>query len=177
VNEKSPGARAVEKFQIQDVFLVSSECWVARDFNNLAPIQEFAVGHTTGVDSEALIQARAPATGGQEIYILRYFVNAEVQLLKPGIQPSKERVAGKEEILAFLKFTIAADYLCPKESIGDKDAIGAFSRNAHFHAWPYFREEVHAMCCRLRVPRVTLPMLRPDQLRATTDIQSIQKLG
>lgn len=176
MSDKSPGTRAVETFQIEDVFLVASECWVARDFNNQAPVEEFAVGHSTGVDKEVLIQVRTPVTGGPDLYVLRYFVNAEVQLLKPGIQPAADVAAVRENILATLKFTLAADYRCPKEAIEDKEAIGAFSRNAHFHAWPYFREEVHAMCCRLRVHRVTLPMLKPDQIRAATESQLVFKL-
>ena len=175
MSEKSPGARAVSTFQIEDVFLVASDCWVVRDFNSTAQVAEFAFGQSTGVDNEALVQVRTPTNGGDDLYILRYFVNAEVQLLKPGKKPDKDAVASREDFLAVLKFTVATDYRCPKEAIEDKDAIGAFSRNAHFHAWPYLREEIHSMCCRLRVPRVTLPMLRPDQLGSSTDHKSVPK--
>lgn len=174
MNEKSPGARATDALQIEDVFLAASECWVARDFNNQGPIPEFAYGFKSGVEPEVVLQERKPTNGGDSYFVLRYFSKAEVRLLKPGIPPGWDDSV-KENIMAELKFTVATDYRGPKELLQDQALIGAFSRNAHFHAWPYFREEVHAMCARLRVPRVTLPMLKPDQLGTTTDIQSVQK--
>jgi hypothetical protein len=176
VNEKSAGARAVEAFQIEDVFLVASECWVTRDLNPYAPITEFAYGFKSDVAPEVLVQERADVNGENRVSVLRYYVRAEVRLLKPGIQlTSKPEDYTDENTLAALKFTVATDYRGPKELVQEQPVVGAFSRNAHFHAWPYIREEVHAACGRLRVPRVTLPMLKPNQLGATTDIQAVQK--
>ncbi|MGH8221175.1 MAG: hypothetical protein ACREUT_21795 [Steroidobacteraceae bacterium] len=157
----SPGARAVSIYQIEDVFLLRSEVWVARDFNPFQPMPEFTFGHSSGVENECIAQERTDPSRAISFHILRYFVGAEIRLLRPGVELDKEEPA-EGSILAVLKFTLAADYRCPKEALEDKDAIGAFSRNAHFHAWPYMREEVHAACARLRIPRITLPMLKPD---------------
>ena len=175
VNEKSPGARAVEAFQIEDVFLVASACWVARDLNTQAPITEFAYGFRSNVETEVLVQERADASGENSFFVLRYYVKAEVRLLKPGIQASKPEDYADENTLAALQFTVATDYRGPQELVKDQVVIGAFSRNAHFHAWPYLREEVHATCSRLRVPRVTLPLLKPNQLGTATDMQAVQR--
>jgi hypothetical protein len=56
------------------------------------------------------------------------------------------------------------NYRCAAEALLVRDAIGAFSTNAQFHAWPFVREEIHAMCGRLRIPRLTIPMLKPAPL-------------
>lgn len=166
MNEKSPGARAVDACEIQDVFVVRSECWVARDYNQSAPPAEFTFGQQSGVEGEAQVQERTPVDGKPSFHILRYFVAAEVRLLKQGINVG-EREPADDDFLAILKFVLATDYRCPRIVLEDKDAIGAFSRNAHFHAWPYLREEVHAACARMRLPRITLPMLKPEQAGTT----------
>jgi hypothetical protein len=162
VTTTSPGERAVATYKIEDVFLVKADCWVARDNNQTAPPGEITYGHISGIDKNVLYQERTSAVDGSKITIIRYFVNTDVRLVKPGISV-ENREPTDEELLAVMKLTFAADYSCPKEAVKDSDAISAFSRNAHFHAWPYIREEVSAFCGRLRIPRVMLPMLRPDQ--------------
>jgi hypothetical protein len=152
----------VDAYEIQDVFLIRSECWVSRDFNQTEPFAVFTYGHQSGIEKEVLRQERKPTDGSEPFHVLRYLVRAEVRLLKPGVQPG-ETGPTDDDCLALMRFTVAADYRCPKESLEDKDAIGAFSRNAHFHAWPYLREEVQNACSRLRIPRITLPVLRPGK--------------
>ena len=165
----------MEAFEIQDVFLVSTNCWVTKDLNPQAPVGEFTFGVKSNVEPEALIQERTPTGGGASFWVLRYLVTAEVRILKPGVPPEKVNDAANDNTLAELKFTFATDYRCPKDMAQDQAVIGAFSRNAHFHAWPYVREEVNAMCGRLRVPRATLQMLRPDQAQPVANLQAVQK--
>jgi hypothetical protein len=164
VSDPSPGVRAVDAFTLDDVFLINMECRVARDLNQSTPITEFSYAYQSGVDPQMLVQERTPLAGDNRtpFHILRYYVTADVRLLKPGVQ-AENRDPTDDEILAVLKFTLATDYRCPKEKLEDKDAIGAFTRNAHFHAWPFLREEIHTACARLRIPRITLPMLKQDQ--------------
>lgn len=159
----SPGARAVTAYKIEDVFLVAAECWVSRDNNQLAQPTDITYGHFSSIDETVLHQERTSIADGTKIHILRYFVTTDVRLLKPGISV-ENREPTQEELLAAIKLTFAADYSCSPEALQDADAVGAFSRNAQFHAWPYIREEVSAFCGRLRIPRVMLPMLKPDQL-------------
>lgn len=142
--------------------MIRSECWVSRDYNQSAPPSAFTFGQQSGIEGEAIVQERTPADGKPSIYVLRYFVDADIRLLKQGVNVS-DREPVEDDFLAVLKFTLAVDYRCPQSLLGDKDAIGSFGRNAHFHAWPYLREEVHAACARMRLPRITLPMLKPVQ--------------
>lgn len=166
MNEKSPGARAVDACEIQDAFVIRSECWVSRDYNQSAVPSAFTFGQQSGIEGEALAQERTPVDGKPSFHVLRYFVDAEIRLLKQGVNV-EDREPVEDDFLAVLKFTLAVDYRCPQSFLGDKDAIGSFGRNAHFHAWPYLREEVHAACARMRLPRITLPMLKPEQAGKT----------
>lgn len=162
MSRQSPGARAVATYKIQDIFLVATECSVSRDFNQNGAVPEIAFGHQSSVDNSVLKQLRTSLTDGSHLNIIRYFITTEVRLLRPGM-PVEKREPTDDEFLARLRVTFAADYSCPEEASNDTEAIGSFSRNAQFHAWPYIREEISALCGRLRIPRVILPMWKPDQ--------------
>ena len=158
----SPGARAVAAFKIEDVFLVAADCWVSRENNQTALSTEVSLGHFSNVENAVLRQQRISVKDGSQLNILRYFIATEVRLLKPGVVV-ENREPTEEEYLARMKLTFAADYSCSQEALEDTEAIGAFGRNAQFNAWPYIREEVSTFCGRLRIPRIMLPMWKPDQ--------------
>jgi hypothetical protein len=166
VRTGSPGARAVAAYKIQDVFLVAADCWVVRDFNQAGLNPEITYGHQTTVENSVLRQLRTSTKDGSQLNVVRYFITTEVRLLKPGVSV-ESREPTDEDFLARIRVTFAADYSCPHEAAEDNDAMSSFSRNAHFHAWPYIREEVSAFCGRLRIPRVMLPMWKPDELDAS----------
>jgi len=46
-----------------------------------------------------------------------------------------------------------------KEELDD-EALSAFSNNAIYHAWPYWREHHHNMAGRLGLPVMQLPVMR-----------------
>jgi hypothetical protein len=171
VTSASPGERAIATYKIEDVFLVRADCWVARDNNPTEAHGEITYGHISGIDKNVLFQERTSTVDGSKLTIIRYFVNTDVRLLKPGVSV-ENREPTDEELLAVIKLTFAADYSCPKEALRDADAVSSFSRNAHFHAWPYIREEVSAFCGRFRIPRVMLPMLKPDQFSGKSVVPS-----
>jgi hypothetical protein len=160
VSEPSAGARAVVAYEIEDVVLIESSCNVDRDFNPAMLLTEAAFAHRVSVDSEVLALTKTPVAEGGVLHVIRYFLTTEVRLVKPGKKPDVAD-AQDEDFMATLNFVFAIDYRCSKEAVEDRDAIGAFSSNAQFHAWPFIREEVHAMCGRLRIPRLTIPMLKP----------------
>lgn len=164
MSEPSPGARAVEAFEIEDVFLVASESRVARDLNPQAPILEFGYGFNGGIEPQVIVQQRGDAERATSIFVLRYYVNAEVRILKPEVRAAKQEDFTDENTMAYIRLVVATDYRGPEDLVRNPEVVGAFSRNAYFHAWPYLREEVHAMCSRLRVPRITLPMMKPNQV-------------
>jgi len=158
----SPGARAVASFELEEIFLISTECWVARDYNPTAPIVDFVYGHRSAVEDGALIQERIPVGTEAPIYVLRYFVDADIRVLKPGMK-FEEHEPTDEQTLAVVKMKMGADYRCPKEMAEDIEVVGAFTRNVQYHVWPYIRESAHSFFLRLRIPRLVLPMMRPEQ--------------
>ena len=161
MTESNAGDRAVSALDIEDVFLVEAALKISRDFNPLEQFDELSVGQTVGVDSNVIYQMRKFGNNDEEVHVLRYFVTADVRVLKPGVKPD-ERELGESDYLAHMNFVFAADYRCPREAPSDQDLIGAFSKNAAFHVWPYLREAVHDACARMRLPRFTVPMMKPS---------------
>jgi hypothetical protein len=161
----SPGERAISSCELDDVFLVSSNCWVVRDCNPAGVIPNLTYGQETGVEGEVVSQVRTVVDSGASLHVLRYFVKVELKLLKPGVEIPAEQPSD-DDLLAVLAFVVAADYRCPKELVEDRESVGAFARNVHHHCWPYLREHVHAACERMRLPRITLPMLKPTPAKS-----------
>jgi hypothetical protein len=159
VSKPSAGARAVVAYEIDDVVLIECACKVDRGFNPTMLISEAQFAHRVSMDHEVMSQTRTPVGNGESFHLVRYFLSTEVHLLKPDAKPKESPTA--DDFMASLNFVFGIDYRCTKEDMGDPEAIGAFSANAQFHAWPFVREEIHAMCGRLRIPRLTIPMLKP----------------
>jgi hypothetical protein len=165
VSDKSPAARAQAALEIDDVLLIESECKVARDFQPTMQWKDVAsFAHRMSVDNNVMFQTRTPV--GSDVapfHIVRYFFEIEVRLVKPDIEPLPPVEALEEgQIQARLRFLLAIDYRA-SEPFADLEALGAFSSNAQFQVWPYVREEIHAACIRLRIPQLTLPMMKPIQ--------------
>jgi hypothetical protein len=164
VNENSPGARAVKAYEVEDVFLLDLECSVFHEFNPLEQLPPITYKHSIALDEKVLIQTRADPDGSNKVAMVRYFINSEVIVLKPGSESEEhsDQPVPKDARMASMKFTLATDYTCPTNMAADQDAILAFGKNAMFHAWPYVRETVHLSCEKLRIPRITIGMFKPD---------------
>jgi hypothetical protein len=115
------------------------------------------------VDEKVFTQLRAPDNAPEDKFmVLRYFVKAEVQIAKPGSEPPKQEMR-EDERLANIEFMFAVDYRCNFNEPPSAESLGAFTKNVVFHMWPYWREAVHAECARMRLPAITIPMLKPGQ--------------
>lgn len=157
----SPGQRAVEAFEIDDVFLIRSDCNVNRDFNQTEVIPECGLQFSVSAAPEALAQVRTLlGPEAKKIFIIRYLVSGEGRLIKSEHVPESGEVDDKH-VFATLRLTYAADYRCREEDFADREAIGAFVRNVVFHVWPFWREGAVSMAARMRLPRVTIPMNKP----------------
>lgn len=159
-----PGAvqRAVAALEIDDVFLIGSECQVDQQFNQTELITEVTFQHRVGLEPTIYGQSRASNNENEvPIHIIRYIVTGEVRLLKAGVSAGTGDVADSD-VFASIKLRFAADYRSAKEIIEDKDAINAFGKNALFHVWSYWREAVHEHAARMRLPRITIPMMKPQ---------------
>jgi len=164
--EKSPGARAVSALEISDVFLVESSCHIARDFNQMEKMPRVTFQHRLLPEREGIAQVRTDVDSGDEINVIRYFIDGVLRVLRSSASAS---AAARTElkpgdVLAEIAVKLAVDYICPKTLLQDQDAIGAFSKNAVFHAWSYWRSLIHSFSDQMRLPRITLPMLRQHSL-------------
>jgi hypothetical protein len=162
VTDPNPGQRAVAAYQIEDVFVIKLDCHVYPEFNPTEAWGQIAFNHRASVDKNMLVQTRKMVGGGEDQTIVRYFVNSEVGLLKADTSIEKKEYA-EEDYVASIHISVAADYSCSLEASKDADAMAAFSRNAVFNVWPYLREIIHAACDRLRIPRLTIEMFKPDR--------------
>lgn len=165
---KSAGERAVSVLEIEDVLIVAADCKLDREFNQSAQLEMTSL-HRVQVDSNVFFQKRVPiANPDAPICIIRYFVKGDVEIAKPGVSVTKDSIAESDR-LATLSFVFAVDYRCSKGEPPQQDEVSAFAQNAVFHAWPYWRESVHAACARMRLPTVTVPMFRRPSGKAATD--------
>jgi hypothetical protein len=167
----------LSRLELEDIFLVSSECKVAREYNqsdrsqlNLITVQRMSI------EEQLFAQTRIPAGAPeQRIQLLRFFAVGEAQIAKPGFKvpegvglteatsasvPMNPSWLKEGDMLASMRYVFAADYRCTDGKIPVAEALGAFVNNVVFHVWPYWREAVHADCARMRLPPVTVPMLR-----------------
>ncbi len=170
MNTGGPGTRAVASFDVEDIFLAASQCEVNPNFNPTQAFTDVGFQHRVTPDKSVLLQVRTLAEGGEELFFVRYSVTGEIRFLMPGIPIDKSDLSSSE-LMATIRLTFFADYRCSKESFSDKDVIASFVRNAVFHVWPYWREAVSDLCGRMRLPRVTIPMLRTSEPVAQTETE------
>lgn len=161
--DRSPGAQAVADLEIDDVFLLSSTCFVDKSFNPTEPRDSGLYAHRIGVGSEAVLQTRTPVDESQDtIYLIRYIVRGEIYFLKKDANANRDMTEiPDEDTFGRIMLEFAADYRCSKEHHERQECIGAFGRNAIFHVWPFWREGVADVGSRMRLPRITVPMLKP----------------
>ena len=62
MTETSPGARAVSALEIIDVFMVESNCHVARDFNQTEMMPRITFQHRLSPEREGIAQVRTAVT-------------------------------------------------------------------------------------------------------------------
>jgi hypothetical protein len=162
VSDPKPlGAQAIDALEIEDVFLVEVTSSVNRDFNQTDhSFSELHAMQRYLVESQVLKQLRAPQDAPDKNFlIIRYFFRGDVVLAKPSYQITGEEIP-EESRLASLNFVFALDYRCEIAAEPSSDMLGAFSRNVVYHAWPYWRAATHAECVRLRIPPITVPMMK-----------------
>jgi hypothetical protein len=169
-SESTPGARAVATCEIEDVFLVEANCRVEREHIPGQEIKEFACQHSLTIEDRVLTQTRTLVyPSGAMVNVLRYFARGTVTILKPDSPVPETEEPPEDQVLAKLTHLFAVDYVCPPEFFQDHSAIGAFTKNAAYHAWSFWREAVLSDAARLRIPRVTIPMLKPKQSAKAAD--------
>lgn len=158
----SPGARAVAAFELEDVFVIAEQSALDRDYNPTQPMPEVAFQHRLLLQTQFLSQKRIPTDAPDEsIQIVRYYAIGDLRLLK-NPTASEESAAAEQDAICTLSVTFAADYRSSLADLTDKAAMAAFGKNVLFHVWPFWRERVSELASRMRLPRLMIPMRRPD---------------
>ena len=162
MSPESPGARAVALYELEDIFLIECQCHSDSEFNPTQVIPVMPVQQQLQVGKSVLLQRRSPVDGSADILIVRYLVSGRLALNNPGDSAQRGSDDTKPRPFAELALTFAADYRCPGGEFPKADEIGAFRRNVALHVWPYVREAVSDFASRMRLPRVTVPMMKPN---------------
>jgi hypothetical protein len=162
--QASPGARAVDACDIDDVFLVHVGCSVDEEFIPNPALTQFGCVHKFTVEPRALLQTRKLSDPPDTVvHAVRYYARGEVSILKADAPAPNLPEVKPEHILATISHLFAVDYVCPESLLKDRAAVSAFSKNVAFNAWPFWREAVLSDCARLRLPKVMIPMMKPNQ--------------
>ena len=164
MSEKNAHDRALQAFELDDIFIVELTCKIARDFNQAGSLPEVGMQHRFEPENSGLIQTRQEMPSGKEVMIFRYYVDGNVRVLIPDVPANKTDVAS-EDLLAEIAGVIAVDYRTNRDLREDVEAIGAFGANVVFHAWPYWRAAVLCRAAELRLPRIVLPMMRQPRIK------------
>lgn len=166
MNAEAAGGRAVASYEIDDIFLIASSCTSGPEFNPTQQIVEVSVRLNFGIASNVRLQRRTPLHGGADILVIRYIATGELLILSPGVPEDKVEL-DPADTLANVQLTFAADYRCSEADFSDREAIGSFVRYVRLHVWPYWREGVSEILTKMRLPRVTIPMMKPTDLEGS----------
>ncbi len=149
--------------EIDDVFLVESSCRGNRLVNQLQGPVDVTCQFRLNIDHTGSTFKRMPVDDKLvPIFIVRYFITGEMRILNPGVVADEETEVTEDQILARISLTFGVDYRCPESLLSDNEALSAYTKNAAWHVWPFWREAVHEMVGRMRL----VPMLKPDSLTA-----------
>ena len=95
---------------------------------------------------------------------IQFHVESAIRLFRPG-EGDLSKIDEKDR-MELLIATIEADFIATYDE-GEaaeplpEAAISAFgTQNVPFNIWPYWREIVHALCSRMGLPKVVLPLYR-----------------
>jgi hypothetical protein len=152
----------VGALEIEDIFLVSEIASVSRELN---PSDRRATAIPTlqrvRVEEQVFGQLRVPVNDAESkgFLIARFFVVCELFIAKQGVKPVEGEFKEEDQV-AKIEHTFAADYRVANNEMPDGDALGAFIPNVVYHVWPYWREAVHEQTARMRLPTITIPMMK-----------------
>lgn len=146
--------RAVEGLAIKDVFVeeTSAKIHAALDSQRDGGL---SIQVRQWVDSSVDFRAE-----GQSEFA-RFRVHTGLRLLR---NQGQDAEAPDGEVCVEVNAAFVADYEVVSPISDDEEALSAFAqKNAVFHVWPYWREYVHNLTYRMRLPNIVLPMFRVNR--------------
>lgn len=160
---------AIRCTSIQDVYMRNSNMQIADGFDPIFSQQELAVQFM----QRPLKAETADLTSedGDHFKLLRVEVIMGVRFVDADAATSTDDTtdieddAAQQTVKAELSSNFVAEYLITCEELS-QEAINEFSQsNAGFHIWPYWREYLHTMCNRCKLPPVVMPMYQVSNNR------------
>lgn len=144
----------INKIQLIDVSLLESRvkrAFVNIDFNDLM-IQEKLVCDTIEEDPPANIFMGVCRFGLRGLW--KEKIDTEVEVIE-------EDAASGEAFIIEGSFLMTYE-LEDRKGITTEDAASFVIVNGVHQAWPYWRELVQSMCCRMEIDPLTLPLKKPQ---------------
>lgn len=154
--------KVIECTSIRDVYMEGGMSSFENKFDPKVGVQKLSVQYKIGADRYDVMDV---GEEDERETILRVHVTAGVRFV--GDETEDEHENKLEDLGARIKAEIVANFVA-EYSLNDKElskeALSEFSvRNASFHVWPYWREYLHSMTGRMRLPEVVLPMFQLQQ--------------
>ena len=167
--------RAIDRLQIQDVFMQRCQAWLADEFDpkysEEAGDLQLLLRHV--VSRSEVLAANTDAD--ESLHLFRVYIDLGARWVAPEAEipaAGTEDVAD-EDTRALIEAVFVAEYRFT-ETPGE-EALAEFAlQNASFHIWPYWREYLTNQCARMNLPKLALPIV---QFAANRDALSTAKLS
>jgi len=149
--------KAIKCFAIKDIYIRESHWEMSPSFDPSVPTRIRVELHvdTTGVELGSI-----QAEGNPAQHYMRVHVSTGMRFMDSSSRDDGEQAEQNSgNVKAELRTTFVAEYHnnCPGDI--SQESIDVFAkRNAPFHVWPYWREHIHSVVTKARLPPFTLPM-------------------
>lgn len=158
-NAKDALDLVISSLTISDVYLHNSNARIAEGFDPKINSEQLSVQFRHAPLSLDEIELDEE---GNKTNILRYLLDTAIRFIPAGLDKDvlNNEKAIQEHIRAEIRAYFAVEYVVNADEL-DREAKKAFGEsNAFYHVWPYWREYVHNMCMRMRLPEIVMPMFR-----------------
>jgi hypothetical protein len=158
--------RAIDGLAIRDVYLreLRASC-----FNNFDP--KYA-GNTDQLEMQSMHMVRRSEVvdlEGESHQVFRVLIRFGVRWVDPEKLEQDEKAA----IKALVEAEFIAEYDITEQM--PQECLDEFAlKNAIYHVWPYWREQLMSQCDRMHLPRVVLPTMQvafKGRKSRSTDVQ------
>jgi hypothetical protein len=160
--------RATRGLQFADIFLATTDAWLAEDFDPKFDARAQNEGCSLQLKHQ-VIQSNIIEVKEADDYscFFRVYIDVGVRMRYKDESESKDPVAQIEA-------SYCLDYLITKPELRqDQEALDAYAlHNASYHLWPYWREYLMSQALRMNLPKLPLPVRLFGGGQATSDNQT-----
>tara|TARA_R110001592_G_scaffold11568_3_gene56920 strand:+ start:2095 stop:2586 length:492 start_codon:yes stop_codon:yes gene_type:complete len=146
--------KAQDCLTINDVFIRQSAAFLAEDYDPIYCNSELEphLRYRHNVNRSEVLELTNSDHETKKVF--RVFIDVGAQWIL-----SEDTTEEESSPSAQIEATLVAEYLITSEI--EPDALAEFAlHNASFHIWPYWREFLMNQCCRMNLPKITLPTMQ-----------------